>query len=76
MKLVDNSGTVRLTYYDGFTNSDLLRVFWVPKGGGYVFEQVLDEHGILEHQVCERLSSSGKMLEATPDDLARCDNPT
>ena len=71
MNLVDDgSGTVRLTYFDGFTNSNLLRVFWVPKGGGYVFEQVLDEHGILEQQVCERLSSSGKMLEATPDDLA------
>ena len=71
MNLVDDgSGTVRLTYFDGFTNSNLLRVFWIPKGGGHVCEETLDRNGLLDRQVCERLSTSGNALEATEDTLA------
>ena len=70
MELIDNGGTVRLTYYhphDGFVS----RIYWVPAHGGYVHQTTWERPGTLGFQVCERLSSMGNTLWATPDNLAQ-----
>ena len=69
MRLVDNAGSVRLTYHDRFTDTEVSRTFWVSSGGGYVREHANMVWG--GQQVCERLSTRGNTLWATPDNLAQ-----
>ena len=71
MKLIDEGWQVHLTYHDRFTGEDVTRTFCVHGSGGYVREHNWAPGGVLDGQVCERLSSSGHTLWATPASLAQ-----
>ena len=70
MRLIDHGWNVELEYHDRFSGEDVSRVFWVPTGGGHVRQTTWKRPGVLGDQVCERLSSRGHTLWATPDTLS------
>ena len=70
MRLTDNGQTVELSYHDPDTGAYRTRTFYVPPNGGYVRQTTWGRPGTLGQQVCERLSSSGHTLTATPATLA------
>lgn len=47
-----------------------IRHFWVPVGGGYVWEEFPNHHGTTGRQVCDGLSHYGSTLRSTRGGLA------
>ena len=74
MRLIDDHGTVYLSYHDRLTDADLRRSFWCPEEGGYVVDLELALSPLMNHalpsHVCEWLNTYGDVLVATPATLA------